>query len=147
MADWVYDISFSSSRGSPTCFVSDVGNTTPSMLRGCQGLPWILPSSNCLRKLYIHCKLRSSCSMSRRSTVCKTFPMVALDPASRIQVKFIRSRNPSPVLPCIFMLYSYSLPEHTPSTHSTSLRTVVKFSAPSDVIITTSSIRTPPTSS
>src|SRR6266702_1123821 len=41
----------------------------------------------------------------------------------------------------------HSSPEHTLSPHSTSLRTVVKFSKPSDVISTTSSMRTPPTGS
>ena len=40
---------------------------------------------------------------------------------------------------------SYNTPEHTPSSHSTSLLTVVKFSYPLSVMVITSSILTPPT--
>jgi len=39
----------------------------------------------------------------------------------------------------------YNSPEHTPSSHSTSLLTVVKFSYPFSVMVITSSILMPPT--
>ena len=136
--------------------------TNPRHLSACVGalVAWWCSAAKQHATYFFH-DARTDCSVSRGSAGVRYSyytlhinvklsgklwrkPHIHRDTGKGLQDIYCTSHVPTPLY---IRRTTHSTPEHTPSTHSTSLRTVVKFSKPSDVISTTSSMRTPPTGS